>query len=182
MTYTFVRNVPMNYAIRSRRPISSFPRAPNASGKIGIAKSIQSNSTSKDIGKSMQSKPTTNGIRKITALEDEMESNNPIQPPEDSYAEAYDFVMRFNGWRSGERNLPNTDSHGKNSATQWIRLGKELQLSENNGQSVSQSRYSYSPKQFDQVPSHLDSHHPAWNASWRSRFALAKSPWPVLEV
>src|SRR3954452_11868361 len=80
-----------------------------------IGKSMQSKPTSKDIGKSIQLKPTTNDIRKTTAPEDvEMESNNPIQPPEDSYAKAYDFVTRFNSWRSGELNLPNPDSYEKN--------------------------------------------------------------------
>ena|SRR5947209_4692848 len=89
----------------------------------------------------------------------EMESNNQIQPPEDSYAKAYDFVTRFNSWRSGELNLPNPDSYEKNFATQmstkeWIRLSKELKLSENNDQFVCllQNHYSYSTKQFDQVP------------------------------
>ena len=135
---------------------------------------MQSKPTSKDIGKSIQLKPTTNDIRKTTAPEDvEMESNNPIQPPEDSYAKAYDFVTRFNSWRSGELNLPNPDSYEKNFATQmstkeWIRLSKELKLSENNDQSVLQNHYPYSTKQFDQVPqillqlSHLDSHHPMY--------------------
>jgi hypothetical protein len=70
-----------------------------------------------------------------------MESNNPIQPPEDSYAKAHDFVTRFNSWRSGELNVPNPDGYEKNFATQistkeWIRLSKELKLSENNDQSV----------------------------------------------
>jgi hypothetical protein len=103
---------------------------------------MQSKSTTKDIGKSIQLKPTTNDIRKTTAPDDvEVESNNPVQPPEDSYAKAHDFVTRFNSWRSGELNVPNPDSYERNFATQmsakeWIRLSKELKLSENNDQSV----------------------------------------------
>lgn len=142
---------------------------PQTATRNGIGKSIQSKPTSKDIGKSMLSKPATNDIRKTTASE----SSNPIQPPEDSYAKAYDFITHFNSWRSGELNQPNPDSYGKNFTTQmstkeWMRLSKELKLSESDDQSVFAKCYFSSTKQFDQVPqillqfSYLDSHHPMY--------------------
>jgi hypothetical protein len=91
--------------------------------------------TGKDIRESMQSKPTTNDIRKITPPEDvERENNNPVQPSEDSYDKAHDFVTRFN-------TLLHSRLYEKKfmtlmSTKEWIKLSNELKLSESDDQSV----------------------------------------------
>jgi len=103
---------------------------------------MQSKPTSKDIGKSIQLKPTTNDIRKVMPPEDdERENNNPVQPREDSYDKAYDFVTRFHSWRSGKLTLSNSSLYEKKFTTpmstkEWIKLSDELKLSESNDQSV----------------------------------------------
>src|SRR5207248_7423630 len=94
--------------------------------------------TRKDIRENIQSKPTTNDIRKITPPEDvERENNNPVQPREDSYDKAHDFVMRFNSWRSGKLTLSNSYLYDYEkkfttpmSTKEWIKLRDELKLSE----------------------------------------------------
>jgi hypothetical protein len=99
--------------------------------------------TRKDIRESIQSKPTTNDIRKITPPEDaERENNNPFQPREDSYDKAHDFVTRFNSWRSGKLTQSNSYPYEKKFTTpmstkEWIKLTDELKLSESDDQSVS---------------------------------------------
>jgi hypothetical protein len=89
--------------------------------------------TTKDIRESIQSKPTTNDIQKITSLEDdERENNNPAQPPENSYDKAHDFITRFT--------LSNSYPYEKKftiSTKEWIKLTDELKLSESNDQSAS---------------------------------------------
>jgi hypothetical protein len=97
-----------------------------------IRDSIQSKPTKKDIRESLESKPTTNDIGKIT----------PVQPREDSYAKAYDFVTRFNSWRSGNPTLLNSDLYERKFTTpmstkEWIKLSGELKLSESDDQLVS---------------------------------------------
>ena len=93
--------------------------------------------TRKDIRESLESKP------KIKAREDvEKENNNPVQPREDSYAKAYDFVTRFNSWRSGKSTLSNSDLYERKFTTpmstkEWIKLSGELKLSESDVQLVS---------------------------------------------
>jgi hypothetical protein len=122
--------------------------------------------------------PTGSGYDAPFSAPSRFHSSSYGQLCEDSYDKAHDFVTRFNSWRSGELNQPNPDSYGKNFTTQmsgkdWIRLSKELKLSENDDQSVFAKCYFSSTKQFDQVPqillqfSHLDSHHPMY-AHYRS--------------
>jgi hypothetical protein len=99
----------------------------------------------KDIRESIQSKPTTNYIRKTTPPEDvERENNNPVQPREDSYDKAHNFVTRFNSWRSGKLTLLNSYLYDYEkkfttlmSTKEWIKLRDELNLSESDDQSVS---------------------------------------------
>ena len=94
---------------------------------------MQPKPTRKDIRESIQSKPTTNDIRKITPPQDaERENNNPAQPREDSYDKAHDFITRFT--------LSNSYPYEKKftmSTKEWIKLTHELKLSERNDQSVS---------------------------------------------
>ena len=91
----------------------------------------------------MQSKPTTNDTRKITPPEDvEREDNNQVQPRQDSYDKAHDFVTRFKSWRSGKLTLPNPYLYDKKFTTQmstkeWLKLGNELNLFESDDLLVS---------------------------------------------
>jgi hypothetical protein len=94
--------------------------------------------TRKDIRESIQSKPTTNDTRKITPREDvKRESKNPVQPREDSYAKAHDFITRFNSRRSSNSYLYDKKFTTSMSMKEWIKLSNELNLSESDDQSVS---------------------------------------------
>jgi hypothetical protein len=94
--------------------------------------------TRKDIRESIQSKPTTNDTRKITPPEDvERENKNPVQPREDSYAKAHDFITRFNSRRSSNSYLYDKKFTTSMSMKEWIKLSNELNLSESDDQSVS---------------------------------------------
>jgi hypothetical protein len=99
--------------------------------------------TRKDIRESVQFKPTTNDIRKITPPEDvDRENNNPVQPRGDSYAKAHDFITSFNSWHSRKPNWSNSYLYNRKFTTpmstkEWIKLSHELKLSESDDQSVS---------------------------------------------
>jgi hypothetical protein len=170
------------FSASSRFPSSSYDlrsyARPQKTTRNDIGKSMRPKPTRKDIRESIQSKPTTS--RKITPPEDAERENNPVQPRNDSYDKAHDFVTRFDGWHSGKLAPPNSYPYAKKftmSTKEWIKLSSELKLSESDDQSVSllQSIFLfYSTKRFNQVPqiriqlSHLDSHHPMYAYS-RSR-------------
>ena len=133
------------FSASSRFPSSSYDLRSYASPQTtrnDIGKSMRPKPTTNDIRESMQSKPTTNDIRKITLSEDvERENNNPVQPREDSYDKAHDFVTRFKSWWSGKLTLSNSGLYERKFTTpmstkEWIKLRNELKLSENNDQSV----------------------------------------------
>ena len=132
------------YSASSRFPSSSYDLRSYArpqTTRNGIGKSMRPKPTRKDIRESIQSKPTTNDSRKITPPED-VENNNPVQPGENSYNKAYDFVTRFESWRSGKLTQSNSYLYEKNFTTQmsmkeWFNLRDELKLSESEDQSVS---------------------------------------------
>ena len=132
------------FSASSRFPSSSYDLRSYArpqTTRNDIGKSMRPKPTRKDIRESIQSKPTTNDTRKITPPEDvERENNNLVQPREDSYDKAHDFVTRFNSWRSGKLTLPNSYPYEKQftmSIKEWIKLRDELKLSESDDQLVS---------------------------------------------
>jgi hypothetical protein len=89
----------------------------------------------KDIRKSV--KPTLKDT--ITLPEYVKREINLVQPYAGSVDKAYDFVTRFNNWRSGKLTLQNPNIYEKNFVTQmstkeWIELEDKLKLSESNQQ------------------------------------------------
>jgi hypothetical protein len=143
------------FSASSRFPSSSYDLrsyARSQTTRNDIGKSMRPKPTRKDIRESIQSKPTTNDIRKITPPEGmrkitppkdvERENNNPVQPRENSYDKAHDFITRCNSWRSGKLTLSNSYRYEKKFTTpmstkEWIKLSNELKLSESDDQSVS---------------------------------------------
>ena len=121
------------FSASSRFPSSSYNLRSYArpqTTRNDIGKGMRPKPTRKDIRESIQSKPTTNDIRKITPPEDvEREDNNQVQPRQDSYDKARDFITRFKSWHSGKLALSNSYLYDKKFTTQmstkgWLKLGK----------------------------------------------------------
>jgi len=137
LRYAFFRFISIPLILRP-----SFLRAPPQTTRNDIGKSMRPKPTRKDIRESIQSKPTTNDIRKITPPEDVERENNPVQPREDSYGKAHDFITRFNSWNSRKRDWSKSYLYDKKftipmSTKEWIKLSNELKLSESDDRSVS---------------------------------------------
>jgi hypothetical protein len=129
------------FSASSRFPSSSYDLRSYArpqTTRNDIGKSMRPKPTRKDIRESIQSKPTTNDTRKITPPEDvERENKNPVQPREDSYAKAHDFITSFNSRRSLNSDLYDKKLTTSMTMKEWIKLSNELNLSESNDWSVS---------------------------------------------